>query len=116
MERNDITWRCTLHGAGRLQSPRERRRLPRVLDEDGQVVADASSGLYFDSTVFPLEHVETEADLQDLSFPVITEEEICFIEEECRTLYETTDRAILFAFGGNILEAGGGHVRIRKVF
>ncbi len=88
-----------------------------ILDEDGQVVARMpSSGLYFDSTVFPLEHVETEADLQDLSFPVITEEEICFIEEECRTLYETTDRAILFAFGGNILEAGEGMFGFEKFF
>ncbi len=35
-----------------------------------------------------------------------TEEDIAFIEAECQTLYERTDKAILVPFGGNIFEAG----------
>lgn len=78
-----------------------------ILDANGIVVAHMpSEGLYFDGTVFPMSFIETLEDVEKVTFDTMTEEELDFIEAEVKELYETTDRAILFAFGGNILEAG----------
>lgn len=66
-----------------------------------------AGGFYFDSVVFPLQDAETVEDVENLySYEPMSEEEISFIEEEVKSLYYGTDKAILFAFGGNILEAG----------
>jgi len=85
--------------------------------ENGQVVAHMpSSGLYFDSVGCPMGDAETEEDVLAVEFPRITEEELDFVEQECKTLYEKTDRAILLAFGGNILEAGEAMFGFEKFF
>lgn len=78
-----------------------------ILDANGIVVAHMpSEGLYFDGTVFPMAFIETLEDVDKVNFDTMTDEELDFIEAEVKELYEKTDRAILFAFGGNILEAG----------
>ncbi len=64
------------------------------------------NGLYFDQIAHPYEQCETEDDIDRVPIAPMTDEELDFLEREARTLYETTDKAILLPFGGNIFEAG----------
>lgn len=78
-----------------------------ITDGTGRAIARMpSNGQYFDSVYFPLENAESKEDIDAATFSTITDEELDFIEAEVKYLYENTDKAILFAFGGNILEAG----------
>lgn len=78
-----------------------------IFDIEGRQIAKMpATGLYFDSTYFPLADAETIEDVDKVLIPTISDEELDFIESEAKFLYENTDKAILFAFGGNILEAG----------
>lgn len=73
----------------------------------GKIIAHMpASGLYFESVDFPLKDAETFEDVDKFIFPEITDEEIDFIEQEVMHLYNDTDKAVLLAFGGNVLEAG----------
>lgn len=63
-------------------------------------------GLYFDQVYRPYEHVETFDDIDKIKIEEVTDEELSFLEQEVKQLYENTDKAILISFGGNILEAG----------
>lgn len=63
-------------------------------------------GLYFDQVYRPYENVETYEDIDNIPISEITDEELKFLEQEAKYLYENTDKAILISFGGNILEAG----------
>lgn len=63
-------------------------------------------GLYFDQVYHPYENVETFDDIDNIPIGEVTDEELVFLEQEVKQLYNSTDKAILFAFGGNILEAG----------
>jgi uroporphyrinogen decarboxylase len=65
-----------------------------------------ATGLYFDQVHHPYEKVETIAEIDQIEIPEVSEAELRFLEQEARDLYENTDQAVLFAFGGNIFEAG----------
>lgn len=78
-----------------------------LLDQNGSVIARMPrGGFYFDVMQHPCEDFETLEQVQDYVFPRMSEEEMQFIEQECIRLYQTTDKAILFAFGGNVFEQG----------
>ncbi len=75
--------------------------------DNGKVIAKMpAGGFYFDVVDHPYENVNSMDDIDKIDIPEITDEEIEFITNECKYLYENTDKAILLCFGGNILEAG----------
>ena len=75
--------------------------------KSGIVVAKMPyDGYYFDQIIHPCEKVESEADIDKISVSEISDEELVFIQAEAKHLFETTDKAVLLCFGGNILEAG----------
>ncbi|MEG1516276.1 MAG: uroporphyrinogen decarboxylase family protein [Clostridia bacterium] len=77
------------------------------LYNDGIKVAyRPESSLYFDQIVHPFEACESETDIDHVPLTAWTEQDLDFMVNEIKTLHETTDKAILFAFGGNIFEAG----------
>lgn len=77
-----------------------------VLD-DGRVFARMPvGGLYFDQVLHPYEDCEDTADIDAIPLANMSEEEIAFMEAESKELFETTDKAVLLAYGGNIFEAG----------
>ena len=51
-------------------------------------------------------NVESVQDIDHLKGEVISDEELTYLAEQARRMYEETDYAILGAFGGNIFEAG----------
>jgi len=73
-------------------------------------------GLYFDQLHHPCEKVETFDDIDKITFGEVTDDELVFLEQEVKQLYNSTDKAILFAFGGNILEAGQMNWGYEKFF
>lgn len=78
---------------------------------DGDLCARMPRGaLYFDMVRFPLEHAKSVEDvekyLEENPLELIGEEEFTWLRENSLRLYENTDKAILGAFGGNILEGG----------
>lgn len=78
-----------------------------TIQMDGKVLAKMpKEGYYFDQTCHPLAEAEEAEDLENFTFPIITEEEICYMEQQAKEAYENTDKAVLMEFGGNILEAG----------
>lgn len=78
-----------------------------IRDSKGTVIAKMpKNGFFFDQVNHPYSEVETEADIDAIPIPEITLEELKYLELEAKRLYETTDKAILISFGGNILEAG----------
>ena len=78
-----------------------------IIGEGGRVVARMpAGGLYFDLVYHKFEHVNTEAEVSELAFPSVSDEELDFMECQSRELYENTDKAILLCFGGNIFEQG----------
>lgn len=73
----------------------------------GRVIARMPrGGLYFDQVFHPYAEVETKKDIDSIAIPEITDDELIYLRREAKKLYETTDKAILAAFGGNIFEAG----------
>jgi Uroporphyrinogen-III decarboxylase len=75
------------------------------LRDGGQVLAKMSSdGWYFDHVYKRCAHVKNIDDIDKIKLTVISDEELKFIEQKARYLYETTDKALLFSFGGSILE------------
>ena len=64
------------------------------------------SSLYFSEAIHPLAGLTTPEELQYVPRPVISEEELKFLEMRAKALYENTDFAIMANFGGNILETG----------
>lgn len=78
-----------------------------IFDADGRPIARMpENGLYFDIVTHPCENFEDVEEAESYSFPRMGAEEMDFIEAECRALYENTDKAILFAYGGNVFEQG----------
>jgi len=65
-----------------------------------------SASLYFDQIAHPYQGCGSEADIDRVPLAPWSEEDIAFIEAECKALHETTDKAVLVPFGGNIFEAG----------
>lgn len=77
-----------------------------IKDGDTVIAKMPNNGYYFDQVFHPYENVETIEDIDKIQISEITDVELRFLEQEVKQLFETTDKAILFAFGGNILEAG----------
>ncbi len=77
----------------------------RVIRIDGVPFARMpKDGFYYDQIAHPLELYETEEQLSLWQPYYMTEDEICYIAEEVDWLYEHTDKAIVFGFGGSIFE------------
>jgi len=84
-----------------------------VLDPEnkGRVISRMpAGGLYFDGVYHPLAEATTVAEIEAFmdALPDISGEELAWLRSEAQRLYETTDKAIMGHFGGNILEAAQG--------
>ena len=80
-----------------------------ILDEAGRpVYRMPAGGLYFDQVYHPLAAATTVAEIEAFELPDIPEGELSWLAREARRLHETTDKAIVGHFGGNILEGGQG--------
>lgn len=77
-----------------------------IRDGEHIIARMPENGLYFDPVYRPYENVETSEDIDRIPIPEVNNNELQYLEKEAKRLYETTDKAILGAFGGNILEAG----------
>jgi len=64
------------------------------------------SSLYFCEAIHPLAGLTTPEELQSVPRPIISDEELKFLETRAKTLYQHTDFAIMASFGGSILETG----------
>lgn len=62
--------------------------------------------LYFRQIFHPLAELTTPEELLAVPRPVISDEELRFLEMRAKTLYENTEFAIMANFGGSIHEAG----------
>jgi len=66
----------------------------------------SASSLYFSEVFHPLAEMTTPEELKLFPRPVISDEDLKFLEMRAKALYENTDFAIIANFGGSILEAG----------
>ncbi len=66
----------------------------------------SATSLYFSEAIHPLAGLTTVEELQFVPRPIISDEELKFLEMRAKALYENTDFAIMANFGGNILETG----------
>lgn len=64
------------------------------------------SSLYFCEAIHPLAGLTTAEELQYVPRPIISDEELKFLEARAKALYQHTDFAIMASFGGSILETG----------
>ncbi len=62
--------------------------------------------LYFSEIVHLLAGMTTSEELELVPRPVMSDEELKFLEMRAKALYENTDFGIMANFGGNILETG----------
>ena len=77
-----------------------------ILDAEGRVTARMpASGLYFDGVYHPLAEAATIAEIEAFKLPDISDQELAWLRSEAQRLFETTNKAIMGHFGGNILEA-----------
>lgn len=78
-----------------------------IYDEEGTLLAKRSKeGIYFDNMNYYLRGVTTLDELKSrMKDPVITEEELDFIEVQAKELYFNTDKAILLPVGCGVYEA-----------
>lgn len=85
--------------------------------QNGTVIARMpKGGLYFDQIHRPYGEAETIADIDKVPVEPMTDEEISFLKEETKNLFESTDKAVLMAYGGNIFEAGQINFGYEKFF
>ena len=79
----------------------------KILYSNGIPVAKMpKGGLYYDKLYHPFKDCKTKEDIDKIPMGVMTDEELDYLEKEAKRLYETTDKAILGTFGGNIIEKG----------
>ena len=64
------------------------------------------SSLYFSEVFHPLAEMKSPEELKLVPRPVISDEDLKFLEMRAKALHENTDFAIIANFGGNILETG----------
>ncbi len=64
------------------------------------------SSLYFCEAIHPLAGLTTPEELQYVPRPIISDEDLKFLETRAKNLYQHTDLAIMASFGGSILETG----------
>jgi hypothetical protein len=70
-----------------------------LIDEKGTVIAKMpEGGYYFDVVDHPYGHVVSMQDIDGIPISEITDEELAFIENEVRDLYDNTDKAILLSY------------------
>ncbi len=73
----------------------------------GEVIASMPEGsLYFDQVVHPHSDAATSADIDRVKLEQVTRQEIDFVSSLAAERRAQSDKALLFAFGGNVLEAG----------
>lgn len=63
-------------------------------------------GFYYDQIAHPLEDCMEMDDLQDYHPVLMQDDEVEYIVNEIQHLYDDTDKAIVFAFGGSVFEQG----------
>ena len=66
----------------------------------------SASSLYFSESFHPLAEMTSPEELELIPRPVISDEELKFLEMRAKALYQHTDFAIIANYGGNVLEAG----------
>ena len=77
-----------------------------ILDDERRVTSRMpAGGLYFDGLYHPLAEATNVAEIEAFELPGISDEELAWLRREARRLSETTDKAIMGHFGGNILES-----------
>jgi uroporphyrinogen decarboxylase len=64
------------------------------------------NGFYFDLIHFPYKNIEEADEIDTLPLQGVSDEEIEYLAKESKRLYEETDKAIVFPFGGRLVEAG----------
>ena len=64
------------------------------------------AGYVFYQELHPFKGVRDPKDLDEAFFPTLEDDEFEYLKKASKELRESTDRAILGAFGGNIIEAG----------
>ncbi|NLE44751.1 MAG: methyltransferase [Chloroflexi bacterium] len=80
-----------------------------VLNSEGVMTSRMpAGGLYFDGVDHPLAEATTAEEIENYELSVISDSELDWLRSAARRLSETTDRAIMGEFGGNILESGQG--------
>jgi len=80
-----------------------------TMDDEGRIAwRMPAGGLYFDQVYHPLAAATTVTEIEAFELPDTSDEELAWLHCEARRLYETTDKAIMGEFGGNILEAAQG--------
>ena len=62
--------------------------------------------IYFTRINPPLRDAKTPADLKEIPIPLLTDEQLRHLAERAKLLSESTDYAIMAAFGGSVLEMG----------
>ena len=79
-----------------------------LLDSKGRAIQHMPDGcLYFEPYHNPLADAQTFADVDRLfDMEPVKREDLRQVKERAKWLYENTDYAIMFGFGGNILEGG----------
>ncbi len=72
----------------------------------GQVIATMpEGGLYFDQVIHPYADAVTPADVETIIIEPLDDREAGFLASQAARKRAASDKALLFAFGGNILEA-----------
>ncbi|MGD9938663.1 MAG: uroporphyrinogen decarboxylase family protein [Clostridia bacterium] len=75
--------------------------------QNGQVIATMpEGGLYFDQVIHPYANATTPAEVEAIRLDPLDEQEAGFLAAQAAEKRAASDKALLFAFGGNILEAG----------
>lgn len=88
-------------------SPVKNRKGGFDIVSGGTTIATMPEGsLYFDQVVHPCSGATSFADIDAVPFDPVTKEETSFVAALASEKRAGSDKALLFAFGGNILEAG----------
>jgi len=77
-----------------------------ILDGGREIARMPAGGLYYEFSYFPLADARTPSDIEKRGWPLISQEEVLFLKQQAERWRRETDKAILGAFGGNILESG----------
>ena len=78
-----------------------------IRDSAGRVLAQMpDGGYYFDYVLLPYKDIETVEEINRLDIKGIGDEELDYLEREGCRLFQETDKAVVFPFGGRIFEAG----------
>jgi uroporphyrinogen decarboxylase len=63
-------------------------------------------GFYFDLIYFPYKDIEEPGEVDKIELKGVTDEEIDYLAVEGKRLFEETGKAVVFPFGGRLVEAG----------